>query len=91
MSFWIIQELIRGLLLTVIGILPVTETDIDHAINRHWRDFEDAVQYSVAESNGVDYIISRDVNGFEETSIPCYSPTGFLRMIQTGEIIIGEQ
>ena len=38
---------------TVIGILPVTETDIDHAINRHWRDFEDAVQYSVAESNGV--------------------------------------
>ena len=67
---------------SVIGILPVTEADIDQAIKRHWRDFEDAVQYSVAESNGVDYIITRDVKGFEENAIPCYTPNDFLRLIQ---------
>ena len=71
---------------TVIGILPVTEADIDRAINRHWRDFEDAVQYSVAESNGIDYIISRDAKSFEETAIPCYSPTEFIESIATGKI-----
>ena len=72
----------------VIGILPVTETDIDRAISRHWRDFEDAVQYSVAESNGVDYIITRDIKGFEEKAIPCYPPNEFLELIAEGEIII---
>ena len=73
---------------TVIGILPVTETDIDHAIRRNWRDFEDAVQYSVAESNGVDFIISRDEKGFEEKTIPCYSPNEFLRLISNGIISV---
>ena len=70
----------------VIGILPVTENDIDKAINRNWKDFEDAVQYSVAETNGVDYIISRDVKGFEEDTIPCYSPKEFLIKIDSGLI-----
>lgn len=37
-----------------ISILPVTEKDIDTAFARDWKDFEDAVQYTVAESNGVD-------------------------------------
>ena len=70
----------------VIGILPVTESDIDKAISRNWKDFEDAVQYSVAETNGVDYIISRDINGFEERLIPCFSPKEFLKMIDSGLI-----
>ena len=41
-------------------------------------DYEDAVQYTVAESNGVDCIITRDKDGFEENVIPCYSPQEFL-------------
>ena len=72
---------------TVIGILPVTGAEIDRAIDRHWRDFEDAVQYSVAESNGVDYIISRDAGEFEENAIPCCSPREFLEKTASGEIM----
>ena len=34
-----------------ISILSVTEKDIDTAFARDWKDFEDAVQYTVAESN----------------------------------------
>ena len=61
-----------------ISILPVTEQDIDTAFARDWKDFEDAVQYTVAESNGVNCIITRNENDFEEHEIPCYSPQEFI-------------
>lgn len=61
-----------------ISILAVTEKDIDIAFNRNWKDFEDAVQYTVAESNGVDCIITRNKSDFEEDKIPCYSPREFI-------------
>lgn len=61
-----------------IHVLSVTEKDIDTAFARDWKDFEDAVQYTVAESNGVDCIITRNKSDFEEDKIPCYSPQEFL-------------
>ena len=65
-----------------ISILSVTEQEIDKAFSRNWKDFEDAVQYTVAESNGVDCIIIRNKNDFEEDGIPCYSPTEFIEKFQ---------
>ena len=61
-----------------ISILSVTEKDIDTAFARDWKDFEDAVQYTVAEANGVDCIITRNKGDFEEDQIPCYSPREFV-------------
>ena len=58
--------------------MAVTEKDIDTAFSRDWKDFEDAVQYTVAENNGVDCIITRNKKDFEENKIPCYSPAEFL-------------
>jgi len=63
-----------------ISILSVTENDIDTAFARDWKDFEDAVQYTVAESNGVDCIITRNKGDFEEDKIPCYSPQEFIEI-----------
>ena len=63
-----------------ISILSVTEKDIDTAFARDWKDFEDAVQYTVAESNGVDCIITRNKDDFEEDRIPCYTPRVFIEM-----------
>ncbi len=63
-----------------IHILSVTEQDIDTAFARDWKDFEDAVQYTVAESNGVDCIISRNKGDFEEDAIPCYQPQEFIAL-----------
>jgi len=65
-----------------ISILSVTEKDIDTAFARDWKDFEDAVQYTVAESNGVDCIITRNKGDFEEDAIPSYSPKEFLEKFQ---------
>ena len=60
-----------------ISILSVTEQDIDKAFARNWKDFEDAVQYTVAETNSVDCIVTRNKNDFEEKQIPCYMPLDF--------------
>ena len=61
-----------------IDILPVTGEDIDKAFNRNWKDFEDAVQYTVAESNGVDCIITRNKKDFEEDAITILTPGEFI-------------
>lgn len=74
----LIRELRRYVL-----TLPVTDADIERAINRNWRDFEDAVQYSVAESNHVDIIITRNKKDFEEQSIPCMTPKEFIAFYET--------
>lgn len=62
---------------TYIHILPVTEKDISIAISRNWNDFEDAVQYTVAEANHVDCIITRNPKDFEESGIPVLTPEQF--------------
>ena len=69
-----------------ISILSVTESDIDKAFDRDWKDFEDAVQYTVAESNGVDCIITRNKTDFEENAIPCYSPQEFFEKYSDGSL-----
>ncbi|MBR0467196.1 MAG: PIN domain-containing protein [Clostridia bacterium] len=61
-----------------ISILPVTEADIDKAFSRNWKDFEDAVQYTVAETNNVDCIITRNKKDFEEDKISIYEPNEFI-------------
>ncbi len=38
------------------------------------------MQYTVAESNGVDCIITRNKGDFEEDKIPCYSPQEFIEI-----------
>ena len=51
---------------------------LDRAVAMNWKDFEDAVQYTVAETNGVDFIITRNPHDFEEDEIPALTPEQFL-------------
>ena len=69
-------------LLTVIHVLKVTDDEIATALALRWKDFEDAVQYSVALTNNVDYIISRNAKDFELRDIPVYTPGEFLSYIR---------
>lgn len=65
-----------------INILSVTEYDIDKAFSRNWKDFEDAVQYTVAETNHVNCIVTRNKKDYEEDLIPIYSPTEFIELFK---------
>ncbi|MBR3723374.1 MAG: hypothetical protein IKN12_11550 [Selenomonadaceae bacterium] len=42
------------------------------------------MQYTVAESNGVDCIITRNKGDFEKNAIPCYNPREFLEKYWKG-------
>ena len=65
-------------LIGVLSVLNVTQQDIRAALKLRWKDFEDAIQYAVALSNGVDAIITRNTKDFERTDIPVLTPGEFL-------------
>ena len=61
-------------LLNVIKIATDTSEQIHYAVNLHWKDFEDAVQYSVAKFNDMDGIVTRNMKGFQEDGLKIFSP-----------------
>ena len=65
-------------LLKILTVLDVTQMDVMKALELHWKDFEDAVQYAVAMANHVDVIITRNRKDFEGGLIPVLSPQEFL-------------
>ena len=71
------QDKLRELL-ELISVLDVTGHTIQKALDLHWADFEDAVQYAAALENDVDCIITRNGNDFEKREIPVLSPAEFL-------------
>ena len=59
-------------------IAPVLESTIKNALALRWKDFEDAVQYTVARENGIEQIITRNAADFETGEVLCVSPEDFL-------------
>lgn len=72
-----VQDAIKDLM-QLVHVASVTESDITYALDLRWEDFEDAVQYSVAISNGVDAIISYNSKDFKDSTIPVKSPKELL-------------
>ena len=66
-------------LLSLFRILTVCEKDVQDAFALRWKDFEDAVQYSVALNNGIAHIVTHNVKDFEQPRIPVSTPEQFLR------------
>jgi len=69
-------------LLSVVNIATVTSEQIHYAVNLHWKDFEDAVQYSVAKFNGFDGIVTRNMKGFTEDGVKIFTPEEFLNFAE---------
>lgn len=57
-------------------------SDIQAAIKFKWKDFEDAIQYAIAERIKADYVITRNVKDFESDKIPVITPNEFLEIFQ---------
>lgn len=77
-----VQDAISDLL-RIVNVGTVTEDNIRTALRLRWKDFEDAVQYAVAIDNGVDVIITSNIEDFEEVQIPVMTPSGFLKSLDT--------
>jgi predicted nucleic acid-binding protein len=67
-------------------IVGTTKTEILRALENHFTDFEDSVQYSSALTiNNLDVIITRNTKDYRSSSIAVMTPLSFLKMYDKGE------
>lgn len=69
----LVLDLIKRLLM-VVSVAAVTEQEIRIALETGWRDFEDAVQYSVALLDEMEGLVTRNPRDYEGTNIEIWSP-----------------
>lgn len=65
-------------LLAVLKVASVTEETIKQALQLSWKDFEDAVQMSAAQSVEAHYLITRNPKDFETEPVKILEPHSFL-------------
>ena len=66
---------------TLVTLLPVDNQIIDMALanDNDIKDFEDAVQYYCALSNGIDILITRDIKDYLEANISIMTADDFIK------------
>ena len=71
------------MLIQIVDVVPVLESDINVALTSDFSDFEDAVQATCAARIKADYIVTRNVIDFKNSSVPAISPSNILSLLQT--------
>jgi predicted nucleic acid-binding protein len=66
-------------LMKTFEISPVNQDVLRSALQLEMKDFEDAVQIASALADGLDFIVTRDVTDFVNSSIRAVSPAEFLK------------
>jgi hypothetical protein len=59
---------------------------IEYALKLRWIDFEDCVQFVAARGLDAEYIVTRDVDGFNDSEILPITPADFLDVLKHSEI-----
>jgi len=62
-------------------VAPVNRAVLDAALLSEFKDFEDAAVHEAALYQGVQGIVTRDLNGFKKSKINVYSPEELLLML----------
>lgn len=70
------------ILFNVVHIAKADEKVAVQALNSHWKNFEDAVQYSVARRLRAKYIVTRNKEDFENSEITVVTPTEFVKLMR---------
>lgn len=90
-AFYILRKIYtpeqrRTLLLHLCNILEVIEIDKDKIIRSLKRidftDTEDCLQAECAVAFGADYIVTRNIKDFKESSVPAILPEAFIKLIK---------
>lgn len=73
------KHLIRDLI-SLLDILSVSKEDIHNALKSDIKDFEDAIQYSCAQSvTGLTAIITRNTKDYKKASLAILTPEIYLK------------
>lgn len=65
----------------VLTVLPTNSEMIHQALYSSFSDFEDATQHFTALQIPVDYILTRNLTDYKESSIPVETPQNFLQIL----------
>lgn len=68
--------------LDFLNVCAIDGSDIERAARRAWPDFEDFLVNEAARKVRADAIITRDVKGFAESKIPCFTPREFFAWLK---------
>ena len=69
---------------TIVNLIYVLSFDgdiIELALNSTFTDFEDSIQYYIAERYKCDVIITRNIKDYKQSLIPVLTPEQFLRTL----------
>lgn len=74
-----------GELLEIVEVLSVSGKDISNAITSEFKDFEDAIQHSVAISEkGINAIVTRNTKDYKKSKIAVFNSDTYVQMIVNG-------
>lgn len=73
-------------LLIPFDLVDTTSADCHQAIASNIADFEDAVMVQTAVRTGMDFIITRNLKDYRDSTVPACLPADFLQMLQFEEI-----
>jgi len=68
-------------LVNAINILPFESNIINLALDSTFADFEDSIQYFIADRYGCDVIITRNLKDYKKSVIPVLTAEQFLRTL----------
>ncbi len=74
-------EDVQHKLALIFRFADLTASDITHAGEMKWEDFEDAVQAATAERIHADHIITRNVRDFKRSKVVAFTPAEYLARI----------
>lgn len=72
--------------LTSLDFLQVCSSDqhdLELACKEQWEDFEDCLIEQCAQKTRADYILTRDIKGFDRSTATVLSPTDFIELMST--------
>lgn len=72
------KELSRKLRL-IVSVIPIEEKIVDLALNSHFNDFEDGLQYFSARENGIKILLTRNLKDYKEKDLVIQSPEMYLK------------
>ena len=75
-----IEETLHALSL-IFEFVDFNISDLSHAAELNWDDFEDAVQSVTAERVHADYIITRNVKDFAKSKVIAFTPSELIARI----------
>ncbi len=68
-------------LFLIFDLLDTEGMDCKHALSSSVSDYEDAVMIATASRSGMDYIVTRNIKDYVNSSVPVMTPAEFICMV----------